>query len=210
MLASLKGDAVPERIARVIWKRAPHHSFVYWAEEKAQFKSDRNRLEALAWASAIDALIESLDEAAFEEEALEIMVRRFLAVHSADSSGNWMLAKQLEMASRSDTLMPSSMLQKIFKNAAATQQLKAGGKGAGASDWFSTGSSRSGRSRGGGKSSRGGRPSGAGDSSDRDRDRDRSASRPRGNGSGRGGRGGRGGGRSSSSSRAPGGAGGSG
>jgi hypothetical protein len=204
MLSSLKGDTIPERIARSIWRRLPGDSFKHWVEHVATFKSDRNRLEVLAWASAIDALHESLGARAWDEEAMELMVRRLLAVHSADSSNNWTLAKQLEMASRSDTLMPSSMLQRVFKNAAATQQLKAGGKAAGAGDWFS-GSSRGGRSRGGGKSARGGRPSGAGDSSGQDRER--SGSRPRNSGSGRGGRGGGRGGRSSSNSRAPGGAG---
>ena len=207
MLSSLKGDTIPQRIARSIWKRLPGPDFTHWVEKHASFKSDRNRLEVAAWASAIDALYESLGDSAWKEEAMELMVRRLLAVHSADSSGNWMLAKQLELASRSETLMPSSMLQKVFKNAAATQQLKAGGKTGGNSDWFS-GSARGGRSRGGGKSARGGKPSGAGDSSDRDRDR--SASRSRNSGSGRGGRGGGRGGRSSSNSRAPGGAGGQG
>jgi hypothetical protein len=114
MLASLKGDAISERIARTIWKRTPKGSFVYWVEHKGTFKSERNRLEALAWAQAIDALYEALGDSAWDLEAMEMMVRRFLAVHSADSSGNWALAKQLEMASRSDTLMPSSMLQKVF------------------------------------------------------------------------------------------------
>jgi hypothetical protein len=199
MLSSLRGDTIPERIARKIWKRVPGGKFKHWVEQQAECKSVRNRQELLSLASAIDAFHASLGSSAWKEEGMEILVRRFLAVHSADSSGNWMLAKQLEMESRSDTLMPSSMLQRVFKNAAATQQLKAGGKAAGAGDYYS-GASHSGRSRGAGTSARGGRA--AGTQPAEGSERDRSSSRPRSSGSSRGGRGGRGG------SRAPGGAGG--
>ena len=59
---------------------------------------------------------------------MEMLVRRLLAVHAMDTSGNMNIARSIEYNSYSDTLLDAPMLKSIFKNDAAIAALRSGSR----------------------------------------------------------------------------------
>ena len=197
---SLTGDALGRPIAKKIRSRLPCATWTTYVDSFATFNHIRNEKECRSLALSLDQF--EMSGVSYSTVPMEIMVRRFLAVQSADTSGNWGLAEAIAFNERGQTLMPASMLAKVMKHTAAVSSLQNGGAGSGSRGPYSRGSGANSRGRGttinvnstgnsgAGRTGRDRRRGGGNVNwGDREPPRERSNSR-----SGRGGRGGRGGG----------------
>jgi hypothetical protein len=92
-----------------------------WASAVSWKGGQRNKREALNTALAIDAAVRK--GYSLEEEFLEILLRRLASLHTADQSGSWDTAAELEIVPLDDSwIVPSAFLAKA--RAAATDRRK--------------------------------------------------------------------------------------
>lgn len=131
---SLRKEALNRPIARATWRRlAPSgqpRSFLHWVERVAQWKSTRNSREAASLAHALDELIcpsNSARRASFtRSRGLEILVRRLVAVHTADTYGSWDVSQAIELNGRTVSLLPDAQVQRVLKSTNSTRALTKG------------------------------------------------------------------------------------
>ncbi len=97
--------------------KAAKFKMVQWVED-AEFKHERNRYECLQLAKSIDFLLRGNIN-----EAIEVLVRRLVGVHSADASGDWNMCSALEYDSHRETLLSPSLLNRTLRSSALLAKL---------------------------------------------------------------------------------------
>ena len=147
-----------ERIASAVLAEARvYGSMVAWVRS-AEWKNARNLNECRAAAGVIDKLLEE----GIQEDSigLEMLIRRVMGVHLADSTGNWGVCDALQWSGPNSSLLPRAALTSALRQAAQMERLtkqtnKNGGGGRG--NFGNYGDRDRDRDRGGNRGGRGGR-----------------------------------------------------
>ena len=110
-----------ERIAPTVLAEARvYGSMVAWVRS-TEWKHTRNLNECRALAAAIDKLVE--EGVSQDSVGVEMLVRRVMGVHMADSTGNWGVCDALQWSGPNSSLLPRSTLTGALRQAAQMERL---------------------------------------------------------------------------------------
>jgi hypothetical protein len=112
-----------ERLAPQVVQDIGSGGFREWMRtEVVEWRNSRNKNECAVLADALDALLRG-----DEEEATEILVRRFVGVVNADKSGNWNYASVLASDMPRRTLLRPQVMSAVLREAKNLSILESGG-----------------------------------------------------------------------------------